>query len=244
MQRRPGPAASSSASTTGHSERVSDSTSASSSNSPRASMIAVPCSPIEPDSRIRSPGRSAARAEAARAGPGCPTPVVARYIWSAWPRSTTLVSPDTISTPAAVAARAIASTSARSTSASRPSSRIIASVSASGRAPAIARSLTVPLTASSPIEPPGKRSGLTTNESVVTTMSPAARAVRELGHPEGGREQALDQRLRRLAAGPVGHRDRGVLEARPLGAGGLDDPEDPLLTADDARHAFSRANRP
>ena len=49
-------------------------------------------------------------------------------------------------------------------------------VSASGRAPATARSLTVPLTASSPIEPPGKRSGLTTNESVVITMSPAAPA--------------------------------------------------------------------
>ena len=41
---------------------------------------------------------------------------------------------------------------------------------ASGRAPATARSLTVPLTASSPIEPPGKRSGLTTNESVVISI--------------------------------------------------------------------------
>jgi hypothetical protein len=37
----------------------------------------------------------------------------------------------------------------------------------SGRAPTIARSLTVPLTASSPIEPPGKRIGCTTNASVV-----------------------------------------------------------------------------
>jgi hypothetical protein len=41
------------------------------------------------------------------------------------------------------------------------------SVSASGRAPATARSFTVPFTARSPIEPPGKRRGLTTNESVV-----------------------------------------------------------------------------
>src|SRR4051794_3635757 len=175
MQRSPGPATSSRASATGHSERVSDSTSASSSNSPRASMIAVPCSPIEPESRMRSPGRSDWGARRAR-GSGSPRPVVARYIPSAWPRSTTLVSPATTSTPAAAAACAIASTSARSTPASRPSSRIIAIVRASGRAPATARSLTVPLTASSPIEPPGKRSGLTTNESVVMTMPPAAPA--------------------------------------------------------------------
>ena len=98
------------------------------------------------------------------------------YIWSAWPRSTTFVSPATIDTPAARAAAAIASTSSRRTSASRPSSRISDSVSASGRAPATARSLTVPFTARSPIEPPGKRSGLTTKESVVMTMSPAAPA--------------------------------------------------------------------
>src|SRR5829696_8205435 len=59
MQRRSSPAASSRASATGHRLRVSDSTSASSSNSPRASMIAVPCSPIEPESSTRSPGRRA-----------------------------------------------------------------------------------------------------------------------------------------------------------------------------------------
>jgi hypothetical protein len=54
--------------------------------------------------------------------------------------------------------------------------------------------------------------------------------VIELGHAERGREQAFDQRLGRLAAGAVRDRDRGVLEARPLRARGLDDPEDPLLT--------------
>ena len=63
MQRSAGPAASSSASTAGQSERVSDSTSASSSNSPRASMTAVPCSPIGPDTRMRSPGCERARRE-------------------------------------------------------------------------------------------------------------------------------------------------------------------------------------
>src|SRR5688572_1249529 len=82
-----------------------------------------------------------------------------------------------IATPAVSAAAAIASTSARSTPASSPSSRISARLSASGRAPAIARSLTVPLTASSPIDPPGNRSGLTTNESVVSARSPSTVAA-------------------------------------------------------------------
>src|SRR3954471_18200070 len=50
------PPASRSASTAGHSGRVSETISASSSNSPRASMIAVPCSPTAPERRIRSPG--------------------------------------------------------------------------------------------------------------------------------------------------------------------------------------------
>ena len=111
---------------------------------------------------------------------------------SAAPRSTTLVSPPTISTSAARAAAAIASTSARSTAESSPSSRIIDTVSASGRAPAIARSLTVPLTASSPIEPPGKRSGLTTKLSEViasrvplTVTAPASASRGSEGVPAG-----------------------------------------------------------
>ena len=66
---------------------------------------------------------------------------------------------------------------------------------------------------------------------------------------EGGDEQALDQRLRRLAAGAVGHRDVLVLEPRALGARGLDDPEDPLLAIGDGGSAThttsrSRAKRP
>ena len=51
---------SSSASAAGQSGWVSDSISASSSNSSRASMIAVPCSPIGPETSTLSPGRSAA----------------------------------------------------------------------------------------------------------------------------------------------------------------------------------------
>ncbi len=115
------------------------------------------------------------------------------YIWSAAPRSTTFVSPATICTPAASAARAIASTSARSSSASSPSSRISDRLSASGRAPDTARSLTVPLTARSPIEPPGKRIGLTTNESVVSASStpsvstaPASPIAASVSEPNAG----------------------------------------------------------
>ena len=186
------PAASSSASTAGHSERVSDSIGASRSNSPRASMIAVPWSPTEPDTRTRSPGRSAAGDRVAR-GSMLPTPVVHTYIESACPRSTTLVSPATTSTPAASAAAAIASTSARSSSAGSPSSRTSARLRASGRAPAIARSFTVPFTASSPIEPPGKRIGLTTKLSVVsasgvpsTVTAPASPSAARLSEPKAG----------------------------------------------------------
>ena len=145
MQRSPGPAASSMASTIGHSGRVSDRSSASSSNSPRASMIAIPCVPTGPETSTRSPGRSAVGDSRAR-GSTRPMPVVVTYIRSAWPRSTTFVSPATTETPAASAALAIASTSNPSSSAVSPSSRIRASVSASGRAPATARSLTVPFT--------------------------------------------------------------------------------------------------
>ena len=51
----------------------------------------------------------------------------------------------------------------------------------SGVAPPTARSLMVPLTASSPMSPPGKKSGLTTNESVVTARprwsTPGARST-------------------------------------------------------------------
>ncbi len=175
-------------STAGQSERVSETTGASSSNSPRASMTAVPCSPIGPESRIRSPGRSEPGESEAR-GSMRPRPVVVTYIESHLPRSTTLVSPAMISTPAARAAAAIASTSARRSSAERPSSSTSESVSASGRAPAIARSLTVPLTASSPIEPPGKRIGLTTKLSVVIaspSITPASPSSRSASPPKAG----------------------------------------------------------
>ena len=216
MQRSDGPASSSSASTTGHSERVSDSIAASSSNSPRASMIAVPCSPIVPGQQDavaradRVGGQAGARVAAARRR-SCRRTSRRRA-----PRSTTLVSPATISTPAAAAARGdrldLGAAARRRPGPPRGSAT---GVSASGRAPETARSLTVPLTARSPIEPPGKRSGLTTNESVViassapSTLDRAGVAHRlERVAAERRHEQALDHALGRLAAGAVGHGDR------------------------------------
>ncbi len=78
----------------------------SSSNSPRASMIAVPCSPIEPGDEDAVAGPQRARATARARGSTRPRPVVQTYMPSAWPRSTTFVSPATISTPAARGGRA------------------------------------------------------------------------------------------------------------------------------------------
>ena len=98
MQRSSGPASSISASAAGHSERVSDSISAPSSNSPRASMIAVPWSPTVPDTSTGRPA-AAPTATARRAGRACRRRSCTGTSRRQWPRSTTLVSPATISTP-------------------------------------------------------------------------------------------------------------------------------------------------
>ena len=154
MQRSRSPAAPSSASTAGHSEHVSERTSASSSNSPRASMIAVPCSPTLPESRILSPGAIADGASVA-----------------AWVATADAGRVDVHAVGVAtlddlrVAGRDLDPGGGGrvrnrldlpgSVSADSPSSRISDSDSATARAPLTARSLTVPLTASSPIDPPG-----------------------------------------------------------------------------------------
>ena len=57
----------------------------------------------------------------------------------------------------------------------KPSSRMKPADRYSGRAPHTARSLTVPLTARSPMSPPGKNSGDTTYESVVNASRDAVR---------------------------------------------------------------------
>src|SRR5674536_140091 len=75
-------------------------------------------------------------------------------------------------TPQAAAATPIDVTMARRVSIGIPSSMTKAAVRAMGTAPRIARSLTVPCTASDPMSPPGKTRGLTTKESVLITTAP------------------------------------------------------------------------
>ena len=74
----------------------------------------------------------------------------------------------------------------------------------SGRAPETARSLTVPLTASSPMSPPGKKSGLTTYESVVNASraSPSSTARRRRAGRAAGCRAPRGRAPRRGRASP------------------------------------------
>ena len=196
--------------------------SASSSNSPRASMIAVPCSPIGPESEDRGRPGAARRATSARAGRARPTPVVQTYIPSAWPRSTTFVSPATISTPAA-ARRARRSPRPRraASSASRPSSRIERQRQRqrprARHGEVVDRAVDRQLAdrAAGEADRLDDEAVGRQREAAPSTRRrrrrPARRACRDA---ERRHEQALDQRLRRLAAGAVGHRDALVAELR------------------------------
>src|SRR3989338_4565124 len=132
----------------------------------RRARTAMPCSPSEPLKRTRSPGRARSAESSTPAGT-TPRPVVLMKSPSPLPFSTTLVSPVTISTPTAAAASCIERTTRSSVASGRPSSRMKAALKQSGRAPPMARSFTVPWTASEPMSPPGKNSGWTTKESVV-----------------------------------------------------------------------------
>ena len=134
IQRIPGAHVSSNASTNGHTHRVSDTRSASKSNSPRANRIVMPCAPIGPESSTRSPGRMLAESSVARPSIK-PIPNVDTYMPSAFPCSTTFVSPPTMETPRLRAAIAIASISPSSVLDANPASRISVAISASGFAP-------------------------------------------------------------------------------------------------------------
>ena len=68
----------------------------------------------------------------------------------------------------------------------------------SGRAPHMARSFTVPLTASRPMSPPGKKIGVTTKESVVKRQARSVEfnnrlvvEAREIRIAEGGKKNLL-----------------------------------------------------
>ena len=198
---------------------VSEAMSASMARSPRASITAMPWSPMVPESSTRSPGRTGANA---RSSGMMPTPAVVTNRPSAAPRGTTLVSPVTTRTPAASAASAMSATIARSSAIGKPSSSTNAAESQRGTAPAMARSFTVPCTARWPIEPPGKRRGCTTNESVDIASLPAGSgehgAVAELV-AERLHEHRVHERGRGLAARAVRERDDLVLEPRADGGG-------------------------
>ena len=115
----------------------------------------------------------------------------------------------------------MASTMAASCASGKPSSRMKLALRNFGSAPETARSLTVPFTASSPIDPPGKNSGCTTNESVLMREPRAGglkhRGVAQIfksGIAERGQKQMLDQLVAQLAAAAVAHHDGGIVGQR------------------------------
>ncbi len=135
--------------------------SACSANWLRAIRMAAPWSPSTPFVITTSPGR-AWPAETDTPRGTTPIPAVLMNSLSAAPRSTTLVSPVTMATPAWSATRLMLATTRRRMPTSSPSSSTTPHDRNSGRAPLIARSFTVPATASVPMSPPGKNSGSTT----------------------------------------------------------------------------------
>ena len=82
-----------------------------------------------------------------------PIPAVFTKMPSPFPLSTTFVSPVTSCTPAWAAVIRMDSTTRRNNSMGSPSSRMKAELRYSGRAPHMARSLTVPHTANLPMSP-------------------------------------------------------------------------------------------
>ena len=97
---------------------------------------------------------------------------------------------------------------------------------ASALAPETARSFTVPFTASSPMEPPGKLSGLTTKLSVVIatfvpSMSTCAASPSGPGAhaKKQGSKKAFDQLAAGFASGSVRHLDLRIAEPDGRGFG-------------------------
>ena len=176
---------------------VSDSSSTSRSSSPRAIMIAMPWSPIGPETITRSPARIAAGPSVERV---LDRPDARRVDVEAI-RLAALddlgVAGDDLDARG-LRRRAIEATMRSRSATGRPSSTMNPADRASGRAPAIARSLTVPFTASSPMSPPGKKSGRTTKESVVNAS--AALAVVEQGAVGERLQQRVAEVRRRKSA--------------------------------------------
>ena len=208
-------------------------------------MTAIPWSAMVPETRTTSPACDPVGAEAA-AGRDQPD-AGGRDVEAVGgaPVDHLGVAGDDVRRRPPPAAAAMSATIARSSATAKPSSRTKAADSARGRAPITARSLTVPCTARWPIEPPGKRSGLTTNESVLkASRSPDGR-VRQAPSASGAEgvvgervdEHGVDQGGRRLAAGAVGQGDDLVGEARAAAAERLDPVEHRRLPVADGRPA-------
>ena len=115
----------------------------------------------------------------------------------------------------------------------------------------------MPLTASSPIEPPGKRIGLTTKLSVVSATStppietvPASASAASAGEPKAGTKRPSISVCVALPPAPWAIVMCSSLKRGRLARARLDDPEDALLAVGrrrPARHqttSRSRAKRP
>src|ERR1700693_4375350 len=116
----------------------------------------------------------------------------------------------------------MSATISRSSAIGNPSSMTNAADSHCGRAPDTARSLTVPCTATWPIEPPGKARRQTTKQpggerEPFARRCTQRRRVAELFEfvvAERLEEHRVDKRRRRLAAGTVRERHHIVEQAR------------------------------
>ena len=126
---------------------VSERMSASRARSPRASITAMPWSPIVPDTSTTSPGCTSSGPSDAPGGDhadagGRDVEAVGRApVRRPWCRRSRS------RTPAAAAASAMSATMSRSSATAKPSSITNAAESHGGRAPSTATSLTVPCTA-------------------------------------------------------------------------------------------------
>src|SRR5664280_2625974 len=190
----------------------------------RSDMIAIPCTAISPLTRTTSPGR-ARFGEITMPGATRPTPLTLMKTPSPFPRSTTFVSPVTIGTPAPAAAACIEATMRERSLRGRPSSRMRPAESASGCAPHIARSFTVPCTASEPMSPPGKKSGLTTNESVENARRapPTSKTAPSCSSRSAGLSKLLRKTfsIRRCVIRPPPPCARRIVSPSPAGTGQL-----------------------
>ena len=211
---------------------VSEAMSASMARSPRASITAMPWSPMVPESSTPVAGPHPAAELPALGDEADARGGDEQAVGGALGHHLRVAGDDLHARGLGRVAPCRRRSPAAPRSGSPPPARTPRRASAA-RAPAIARSFTVPCTARWPIEPPGKRRGCTTNESVENaSRSPPGSgehgAVAELLQLVAERldEHRVHERGRGLAARPVRERDDLVLEPRPAAAERLDPADD------------------